>query len=208
MARSFCTKIAQFLGRKPRGFCVENFENQRARGRKRTQNAGKTLKQSLYACCAGRAGCPELCCAVCSEICGKTSRFSLDFAKVSMKFGALFAQHTRPAPSKMRKRRKNVSHSVQCMFAASAHVPRVWLALFAPKLCDFSVENRAIFALTTLKISAIAAADARRTPTKRLNNHWMHAAQVVQVIVSSAMCFAQKSAEKLHDFRLKSRKFR
>ena len=27
MARSFCTKIAQFFVRKPRDFCVENFEN-------------------------------------------------------------------------------------------------------------------------------------------------------------------------------------
>ena len=100
-----------------------------------------------------------------------------------------------------------MSHIVQRICAASARVARVWRALFAPKLRSFSVENRAIFVLKFLKISAIAAADARRTPTKRLNNHWMHAAQVVQVSLSSAMCFAQKSAQELHDFHLKSRKF-
>ena len=108
----------------------------------------------------------------------------------------------------MRKRRRHVSHILQRMLAASARDPRVWRALFAEKLRDFVVENRAIFALKILKISATAAADARRTPTKRPNNHFMHDAQVTQVVLSSAVFFAPKSAGKLHDFRLKSRKFR
>ena len=125
-----------------------------------------------------------------------------------MEFAAVFAQHTRPAPAKMRKSRRRVSHVMQCMCAASARVPRVWRALFAPKLRSFSVENRAVFALKILKISATAAADARRTPTKRPNNHFMHDAQVTQVVLSSAVFFAPKSAGKLHHFRLKSRKFR
>ena len=41
--------------------CVENFENQRDRSRRRTQNADNTIEQSLDACCAGRTGYPELC---------------------------------------------------------------------------------------------------------------------------------------------------
>ena len=108
----------------------------------------------------------------------------------------------------MRKRRRHVSHIVQRMLDASARAPRMWRALFAAKLRDFPVENRAIFALKTLKTSAIAAADAHRTPTTRSNNHWMHAAQVAQVILSSAVFLEPKSAEKLHDFRLESPKFR
>ena len=108
----------------------------------------------------------------------------------------------------MRKRHRRVSHVVRRIFSASARVPRVWRAVFAPNLRSFSVENRAIFALKTSKIRAIAAADARRTPTKRPNNHFMHDAQVTQVVLSSAVFFAPKSAGKLHDFRLKSRKFR
>ena len=102
----------------------------------------------------------------------------------------------------------SVSHSVPHMFTASARESSVWRALFAPKLRSFSLENRAIFALKILKISATAAADARRTPKKRPNNHFMHDAQVTQVVLSSAVYFAPKSAGKLHDFRLKSRKFR
>ena len=94
------------------------------------------------------------------------------------------------------------------MFADSARLPFVWRALFAPNLRSFAVENRAIFALKMLKISAIEAADARRTPAERSNNHFMHVAQAAQVVLSSAVFFAPKSAEKLHDFRLKSRKFR
>ena len=101
-----------------------------------------------------------------------------------------------------------MSHSVQNMFTASARKSSVWRALFAPNVRSFSVENRAILALKILKISAIAAADARRTTTTRSNDHSMHAVQVVQVILSSAVLIARKSAEKLHDFRLKSRKFR
>ena len=68
--------------------------------------------------------------------------------------------------------------------------------------------NRAIFALKFLKISAIAATDARRTRTTHSNNHLMHASQVPQVCLSSAVLCAPKSAQKLPDFRLKSRKFR
>ena len=108
----------------------------------------------------------------------------------------------------MRKRRRSVSFIVRSMFADSARVPCVWRALFAPKLRSFSLENRAILALKILKISATAAADARRTPTKRPNNHFMHDAQVTQVVLNSAVFFSPKSAGKLHDFRLKSRKFR
>ena len=101
-----------------------------------------------------------------------------------------------------------LTHIVQCMCAASARHPRVQPALFAPKLRSFSIENRAIFALKFLKISTIAATDARRTRTTHSNNHLMHASQVPQVCLSSAVLCAPKSAQKLHDFRLKSRKFR
>ena len=80
------------------------------------------------------------------------------------------------------------------------NVPCMWRALFAPNLRSFSAENRAIFALEMLKISAIEAADARRTPAERSNNHFMHAAQAAQVILSSAVLFAPKSAGKLYDF--------
>ena len=102
VARSFCTKTAQFFDRKPRDFGVEIFENQRDRSHRRTQNADQTLEQSLHAFCTGRAGFAELCSAFCTEICAKTSRFSLEIAQVSMKFAAVFAHHTRPAPAKMR----------------------------------------------------------------------------------------------------------
>ena len=118
------------------------------------------------------------------------------------------ARHAPSACKKWRKRRKHVSHIVQRMLIASARAPRVWRALFAENLRDLRVENRAIFALKILKTSAIAAADARRTPTTRSNNHWMHAAQVAQVILSSAVFCEMKSAGRRHDFRLKSRKFR
>ena len=70
-AHCFGTKIAKFCGRKPRDFCVEICENQRDRSRRRPQNAGKTLKQSFDACCAGRAGFSELTSVFSTEICGK-----------------------------------------------------------------------------------------------------------------------------------------
>ena len=104
MARAFCTKLAQFFRRKPRDFCVGNVENQLDRSRRRPQNAGKTLEQLLYACCAGRAGFSELANVFCTEICGKPSRFSPEIAKVSMKFDALFVHHTRPAPANNAKK--------------------------------------------------------------------------------------------------------
>ena len=44
--------------------------------------------------------------------------------------------------------------------------------------------------------------------TTRSHTHFMHAEPVAQVFLSSAALFAPKSAEKLRDFRLKSRKFR
>ena len=116
VAHSFCTKIAPFLDRKPRDFRVKIFENQRDRSRKRTQNDDKTFGQSFYAYIAGRAGFPELCSAFCTEICGKLSRFPLEFAKVSMKFDAVFAQHTRPAPA------KNAQKSQACVTRCAVHV--------------------------------------------------------------------------------------
>ena len=69
-------------------------------------------------------------------------------------------------------------------------------------------QNRAIFALKFWKISALAAAAARRTPKKHSDNHFMHASQVAQVSLSSAVLFEPKSAENFHDFRLNSRKCR
>ena len=91
---------------------------------------------------------------------------------------------------------------------ACALLLRVFVACGALKSRSFPNENRAIFALKFLKISAIAAADARRTPPTHSNNDFVHAAEVVKVFLSSAVLIAPKSAEKLHDFRLKSRKFR
>ena len=116
VARSFCTQIAQFSVRKPRDVCVEIFENQHDRSRRCMQNAGDTLEQSLHACCAGLEGFYELSSALCTEICGKTSRFSLDFAKVSMKFDALFAHHTRPAIA------KNAQTLRTCVTQCATHV--------------------------------------------------------------------------------------
>ena len=208
VARSCCTKIAPFFGRKPRDFRVEIFENQRDRSRRRTQNADKTLRESFDACIAGRAGFPELCSAFCTEICGKLSRFPLEFAKVSMKFDADFAQHTRPAPA------KNAQKSQACVTCCAVHV-RCFCARssrvahsFCTKIAPFLDRKPPVFALKFLKISAIAAANARRTPTTRSHTHFMHAEPVAQVFLSSAALFAPKSAEKLRDFRLKSRKFR
>ena len=97
---------------------------------------------------------------------------------------------------------------MQRISAASARVARVWRALFAPNLRSFSVENRAIFALKFLKVSAIAAADARRTHIEYLNSCFMHAEQDAKVFLSSAVLCAAHFAENFHDFRSKSRKFR
>ena len=116
MAHSFCTKTVQFFDRKPRAFRAEIFENQHDRSRRYMQNAGDTLKQSLHACCAGLAGFSELSSALCTEICGKTSRFSREIAKVSMKFDALFAQHTRPAPA------NNAQKLQACVRRCAVHV--------------------------------------------------------------------------------------
>ena len=103
---------------------------------------------------------------------------------------------------KMRKSRRRMSHVVRCMCAASVRVPRVWRALFAPKLRKFSIENRAIFALKFLKISAIAATDARRTRTTNSNNHFMQDAQVAQVVLSSATVFCSEIGRKTSRFSL------
>ena len=61
-------------------------------------------------------GLPELCSAVCTEICGKRSRFSVEFAKVSLHFDAVFAQHTRPVPA------KNAQKSQACVTRCAVHV--------------------------------------------------------------------------------------
>ena len=108
--------VSRSKRRKPRSFRVEIFENRCARSRKRTQNAGKTLEQSFHACCAGRAGCPELSSVFYTQICGKTSRFSPEIAEISMKFDALFAPHTRPAPA------KNAQTSQEYATQCAAHV--------------------------------------------------------------------------------------
>ena len=135
VARSFCTKTAQFFDRKPRDFCIEIFENQHDRSRRCMQNAGDTLEQSLHACCAGLAGFSELSSALCTEICGKTSRFSREIAKVSMKFDALFAHHTRPAPAKNAQTSQAcVTHCathVGCFCARSSHVARSFCSKIA-----------------------------------------------------------------------------
>ena len=146
VARSFCTKIAQFFVRKPRDFRVEIFENQRDRSRRRTQNADKTFGQSFDACSAGRAGFPELCSAFCTEICGKHSRFLLDFAKVSMKFDAVVAQHTRPAPE------KNSKKSQACVTRCAVHVRCFCAQLLACGVL-FLHQNRAVFRSKTARFS-------------------------------------------------------
>ena len=101
---------------KPRDFFIDNFENQHDRSRRCMQNAGDTLEQSLHACCAGLAGFSELSSALCTEICGKTSRFSREIVKVSMKFDALFAHHTRPAPA------NNAQKFQACVTRCAVHV--------------------------------------------------------------------------------------
>ena len=101
---------------KPRDFGVENFEKQRDRSCRRAQNDDNTLERSFDAYCAGRAGYPELCNLFCTEICGKTSRFSLEIAEVSMKFDALFAHNTRRAPSKY------AQTSQACVTRCAVHV--------------------------------------------------------------------------------------
>ena len=143
-----------------------------------------------------------------TKICGKTSRFSREIAKVSMKFDALFAHHTRPAPA------NNAQKLQACVTRCAVHVRGFFVHVlrvarsFCTKTAQFFDRKPRDFALKFLKISTIAAADSCRTPATRSNNHCMHAAQVLQVFLSSAVLFAPKSAEKLRDFRLKSRKFR
>ena len=68
-------------------------------------------------------------------------------------------------------------HSARGMIFDSARVPCVLRASLAPNLRNFADENRAIFALKFLKVSAIAAADARRTHIEQPNSCWMHAEQ-------------------------------
>ena len=161
VARSFCTKIAQFFDRKPRDFGVEIFENQRDRSRRRTQNAKNNIKQSLHACCAGRAGCPELCSAFCTEVSGKTSRFSFHFAKVSMKFRHTFgAPHAPSACKKAQKAQACVTHCTTHLCCFCARCSRVARS-FCTKLAQFFGRKPRDFLLKVLKISAIAAADGR-----------------------------------------------
>ena len=64
----------------------------------------------------GRVGYLELCSLFCTDICGKTSRFSLEFANVSMNFAALFAHHTRPAPP------QNAQKSQACVTHCVTHI--------------------------------------------------------------------------------------
>ena len=137
VARSFCTKIAPFFGRKPRDFRVEIFENQRDRSHRCTQNADNTLEQSFDACFAGPAGLHELCSALCTEICAKTSRFSLEIAKVPMKLAAVFAHHTRPALAKNAQKSQayvtRYAVHVRCFCARSSRVARS----FCTKIAQF-----------------------------------------------------------------------
>ena len=115
-ARVFGAETAQFCRRKPRDFCIEMLENQRDCSRRRAQNADETLREYFDACFAGRAGFSELCSAVCTEICAKTSRFSIKIAKVSMKFDAVVAHHARPAPA------KTAQKSQACVTHCAVHV--------------------------------------------------------------------------------------
>ena len=142
VARSFCTKTAQFFDRKPRDFCIEMHENQRDRSRRCAQNADETLEESFDACFAGHAGFSELCSAGCTEICAKTSRFSVKIAKVSMKFDAVVAHHTRPAPAKTSKKSQAcVTHyavHVRCFCLGSSRAARS----FCTKIAQFKFRSK------------------------------------------------------------------
>ena len=109
---------------------------------------------------------------------------------------------------KPRKHRRRVLHGVRgmktCFCARSSRVAR----RFCTETVQFCGRKPRDSALEMLKISAITAADARRTPAKRSNNNFMHAAQAVQVFLSLPVFSAPKYAANLDDFRLKSRKFR
>ena len=87
-------------------------------------------------------------------------------------------------------------HSARGMIFDSARVPCVLRAFLAPKLRNSADEiNRAIFALKFLKVSAIAAADARSTHIKQPNNRCIHAKYTAQVFLSSAVLCAAHFAE-------------
>ena len=105
--------------------------------------------------------------AVCSAACfaGKTRDFSVDVAKVSMKFGAHFARDTRPSNAETKqKSQEGAAWSAKEMDCVCGPLPLVARS-FDAKTAQFCGRNSRDFARKILKISRSAATDARTRHT-------------------------------------------
>ena len=83
----------------------------------------------------------------------------------------------------------------------SARVCCALRALSAPKSRSLAVEVRAILREKNLKISAIAATDARTLHQNDVDDRLLHAAQDAQLFLSSSLLFLAQSAAETCDFR-------
>ena len=100
--------------------------------------------------------------AVCSAACfaRKTRDFSVDVAKVSMKFGAHFARDTRPAPAEtVQTSQEGAAWPAKEMDCVCGPLPLVARS-FDAKTPQFCGRNSRDFARKFPKFSAKAAADA------------------------------------------------
>ena len=105
--RAFAVRCAHFRHRtcavlrvKFARFCVQKFEIQRECGHRRTHVASKRCQGSFDARCTSPADFAEIGAVFCSSFGGKNLRLSVKIAKISKKFGAMFARDTRPEPAK------------------------------------------------------------------------------------------------------------
>ena len=94
-----------------------------------------------------------------------------------------------------------MTHGVQGMCIDSARFWCALRALSAPKSRSFAVEVRAILREKNLKVSAIAATDARTLHQNDVDDRLLHAAQDAQLFLGSSLLFAAQSAAETCDFR-------
>ena len=126
------------------------------------------------------------------EICGPNFRFSVEIAEVSTNFDAIFARETRPAPAEpLQKLQACDAQRAKHMDNFCAPFSRV-SRTFGTEIAQFCGRISHDFACKTLKISAIAATDARTRRKKDIDDHYTHDAQDTQVFLSSAMIVAAK----------------
>ena len=90
---------------------------------------------------------------------------------------------------------------MQGIFIDSARFWCALRALSAPKSRSCAVEVRAILRQKFLKVSAIAATDARTLHQNDVDDRMLNVAQDAQLFLSSALLFAAQSAAKACDFR-------